>query len=187
MKTINNNCEHRDNYGQLRGLVDLLLSLPVEMKSMPMIEIGTFTGSSMEIFSLFFNHVYAVDPLGGTPDFCQDLVNRTEYMLDSIRRKSAGKIVTHIRLRSDEACLNFKDETIGMVYIDGNHSYEWCRRDILNYWPKIIPGGYLCGHDYTNADTPGVTRAVQELFGEPDEYFMDWSWKIKKIGGRMKS
>jgi hypothetical protein len=48
-----------------------------------------------------------------------------------------------------------------MVFVDGNHSYEDTRRDILTWKDRLRPGGLLCGHD---AQMDGVFQALMELF-----------------------
>lgn len=51
-----------------------------------------------------------------------------------------------------------------LVFIDGDHRYEACRRDIEGYAPLVRPGGILAGHDYGHRAWPGVQRAVNEHF-----------------------
>ena len=45
----------------------------------------------------------------------------------------------------------FQDETIDFVYVDACHQQEAVAADIKAWWPKIIPGGVLAGHDYENS------------------------------------
>jgi predicted O-methyltransferase YrrM len=47
-----------------------------------------------------------------------------------------------------------------LIFIDGDHSYNGCRADIMAYRHKLNKGGLLCGHDI---DFPGVNQAVKEL------------------------
>ncbi len=55
-----------------------------------------------------------------------------------------------------------------MIFVDGEHFYEYAYNDIRNYLPLLSPGGILCGHDYTpNApEFGGVIKAVHELVPE---------------------
>lgn len=69
-----------------------------------------------------------------------------------------------IRLAAAEAVKCLPVDFIDFVWIDGNHRYEWVKSDLELYWPKIKPGGVLCGHDYVN-NPPNceVKRAVDEF------------------------
>lgn len=83
--------------------------------------------------------------------------------------QSAKDIVTYPEHRSVDLC-----------FIDGDHSYEGCKGDILAWLPNIKQNGIVAIHDYhkdelyenetdykDNAphpqDWPGVTQAVDEL------------------------
>jgi hypothetical protein len=52
------------------------------------------------------------------------------------------------------------DDKVHLVFVDGDHTEVQCYRDILNYEPKIIPGGFMAGHDYEHPRCPGVKKAV---------------------------
>ena len=56
------------------------------------------------------------------------------------------------------------DETISVIYIDADHSYEGVKKDIEAWFPKVVPEGIVAFHDYeTFSPTYGVKRAVQEF------------------------
>lgn len=62
------------------------------------------------------------------------------------------------------------DNIFDMIYIDGDHSYEGCKKDLESAYVKIKNGGYICGHDYEmNMNKAqhyynfGVNRAVNEF------------------------
>jgi len=57
--------------------------------------------------------------------------------------------------------LRIKDSSIDLVFIDACHLYEHVKKDIAYCWPKIRPGGVLCGHDYCG-NHPGVMQAVND-------------------------
>jgi hypothetical protein len=50
---------------------------------------------------------------------------------------------------------------VDLAFIDGDHSYEQVKQDILTWKRKVRRGGLLAGHDY-NAAFPDVMRAVNE-------------------------
>ena len=69
------------------------------------------------------------------------------------------------------------------VWVDGNHRYEWVKSDLELYWPKVKPDGVLCGHDYVNAGTCEVARAVDEFAANRSrqvELALP-SWVIRKV------
>lgn len=52
---------------------------------------------------------------------------------------------------------------IDLLFLDGDHSYEACRRDFLDWAGKVRPGGYLAMHDVVHAVHTGPRRVVDEL------------------------
>ena len=65
------------------------------------------------------------------------------------------------------------DNSLDALYIDGDHSYQGVRTDLLLGWNKVKPGGWIMGHDYEiNMDKAnvhydfGVERAVQEFLAD---------------------
>lgn len=71
-----------------------------------------------------------------------------------------GKRLIPIQGLSEQVADSIPDASIDIIFIDGNHSYEYVYKDIVKYSPKLKPTGLLTGHDI---DYPGVNRAVKEL------------------------
>lgn len=57
---------------------------------------------------------------------------------------------------------NFRDGSIDFVWVDGDHRYPKCLRDIQAWWPKLKEGGWMGGDDLI---FPGVRKALEEFFG----------------------
>lgn len=74
----------------------------------------------------------------------------------------------------------FENESLDLIFIDGDHSYEGCRDDINAWLPKLKTGGFMAGHDYGHERFPGVKKIVDELFPQA-EIFGDMVWLIQKI------
>ena len=53
-------------------------------------------------------------------------------------------------LSSDAAKL-IPNNSLDYVYVDARHDYCGVTDDLLNYWPKVRPGGIFAGHDYVAA------------------------------------
>lgn len=72
------------------------------------------------------------------------------------------------------------NNSIDLLFIDGDHRYKFVEMDINNYWPKLKPGGVLLGHDYKRMD--GVREAVNERFGKEKISLLTNSdiWKVQK-------
>jgi predicted O-methyltransferase YrrM len=90
-----------------------------------------------------------------------------------------NKIKTIVSL-TDEAAQYFEDGSVDVVFVDGGHSYEVVKADILAWLPKVKKGGIISGHDF-NA-WQGVNKAVTEIFGTPHKVENDcWFIYLKKL------
>lgn len=65
-----------------------------------------------------------------------------------------------MRMDTSEAAELVPDESLDFVFIDADHTYEGCKRDIENWVPKVRRGGMIAGHD---ANWPSVRKAIDEL------------------------
>jgi hypothetical protein len=70
--------------------------------------------------------------------------------------------VTVLQGKSVSCADAVEDESLSMVYLDADHSYEGVRADLKVWLPKIRKGGIIAGHDYLNPDY-GVRQAVDEI------------------------
>jgi predicted O-methyltransferase YrrM len=69
-----------------------------------------------------------------------------------------------------------EDNTYDIIYIDGDHSYNGVKQDLLNAYTKVKNGGYIMGHDYEmNMEKAktfykfGTKKAVDEFCLEYNE------------------
>lgn len=97
----------------------------------------------------------------------------------------AGDRVNLLRMRSDFAAAEIADASLDFVFIDADHSYEGCQRDIEAWLPKLKCGALLSGHDYDNPDFPkfGVKRAVDEFaasIGQTVDLGENFTWFLRK-------
>lgn len=89
-----------------------------------------------------------------------------------------GGRLTLRRQDSVEAAKYVHDASLDFVFIDAEHSYEGCTRDIAAWDPKVRKGGIVCGHDYS-PNWPGVVRAVDET-GKKIATYPDAVWVYQK-------
>jgi hypothetical protein len=147
-------------------------------------EIGVFKGeNSISLLSeLHIKTLYLIDPYmpyvdsGAKIRFCD---TKDVYAIARINLKNY-KQAKFMRLPSEEAAKEIS-EALDFVYIDGNHSYEFVKKDIELYWELLKHGGVIGGHDYLES-YPGVRRAV-DVFAEKErlrvfKLFPDW-WIFK--------
>lgn len=143
------------------------------------VEVGGFLGKSASYIARRTTDlrkdvtIIVVDNLFGVAepafaDVCGSVQAKT--ILDNFEAVGIETRCHLLTMPSPQAANVFADNSLGAVFIDGNHDYEPAKADILAWWPKIKPGGYMCGHDYC-ATFPGVIRAVTEIFGgDIDKY-----------------
>ena len=90
---------------------------------------------------------------------------------------------THIRKDSNIAAENFSDNSIDLLFIDGNHTYNYVKNDCERWWSKIRLNGIMCGDDYY---WPEVKKAVDEFSSNKKLEFCSYrnsgyhTWYIKK-------
>lgn len=82
------------------------------------------------------------------------------------------KEVEICRMTSDKFFEEFDGEKLDWIYVDGDHSYEGCFKDLNNALKIVKPGGKILGDDYgwpeesggkSVYSKPGVTKAVKEF------------------------
>jgi predicted O-methyltransferase YrrM len=80
----------------------------------------------------------------------------TEEAIDLIEEANLSQYVEFLNVRSDECRLEgFAD----IILIDGDHSYEACRRDCTHFVTEHLrPGGYFILHDYFGWYGEGVVN-----------------------------
>jgi len=164
-----------------QGLLSLLND--VSLDDIKMIEIGSYMGESTVIFasSPKVSKIYAVDPwLNGYDDkdivSYQEPMESIEWVFDNIT-KGIDKI-HKIKDTSESAIKYFStlQDKINLIYIDGSHTYEGVKSDLINYCNFLKNDFYLCGHDIS---CPEVRKAVVEVVGNPHKTYEDDSWMIK--------
>ena len=163
------------------GLYDLIKENLEGKHNLIGIEIGSYRGESTDIFvkSRVFSKLYCIDPW--EPFYDPDDVAATPEIAlaeeEFNNRFNGSDTVIKVKKKSDDAVYLFADESIDFIYIDGNHMYEFVKRDLIHYVPKIKPGGIISGHDFGN-DHYGVAQAVLEYFNnqQPLHRYKDCSW-----------
>jgi hypothetical protein len=136
-------------------------------------EIGVWRGEfSRRILEIVHpQELHLIDPWAFQPSYpnrwyggglAQTPNEMDQIYADVVRDLGSDPAVRIHRGFSHQVVDEFPDAYFDWVYVDGNHSYEFVRKDLLRYWPKIRAGGLLAGDDYRK----DVKRAVDEFTEE---------------------
>jgi predicted O-methyltransferase YrrM len=75
------------------------------------------------------------------------------------RLESVNGLYNLIQDTSNNAVNRYSDNSIDFLMIDGDHSYEAVKSDILNFLPKMKVGGVIVGDD---AFVPEIQQAAKD-------------------------
>jgi len=83
--------------------------------------------------------------------------------------------------KKSEDAIDEIPNNLDFVYIDGNHSYDFVKKDIENYYPKVRKGGIIGGHDFSGNHID-VSKAVIDFATEKQLKICgrDDDWWIEK-------
>ena len=155
----------------------VLIDLIVKHSFINIVEIGLGNGlTAKTILSALVPSYpfvyYGIDPYKEYEEYTGDInstphrliknKNLAENNLSSFRK---GRFV-HFKMKSPVASFKFMKNTIDLVFIDGNHSYEYVKSDLEKYYPKVRTNGIIAIHDYDHpyhTSFPGVKKAVDEF------------------------
>jgi hypothetical protein len=119
------------------------------------LETGRFNGGSALIFSAANNRIpiYSIDINPQNDEkllgICKSL--NIGYNLDLIIGDSQKTKYSQIK-------------ELDLIFIDGDHSFEGCLSDLINWWPNLVKGGHVLLHDcYLGSE---VQRAVIKFLNE---------------------
>lgn len=134
--------------------IDMISSLV--SKGSKICEVGIFKGDmakqiepivNPELFVLidYFDGVTGSGDQDGNNFETTDLNESYEHLTKYFKDNQSVKLIKGDSVNSMKL---YADETFDMIYLDGDHSYNGCKRDLITAFKKIKMGGYLMGHDY---------------------------------------
>uniref|UniRef100_A0A6C0I6Q5 Methyltransferase domain-containing protein n=1 Tax=viral metagenome TaxID=1070528 RepID=A0A6C0I6Q5_9ZZZZ len=149
-----------------------------KVQSPTVLEIGVFNGDflkyivqncsvgSIDGVDLFEGVTCSGDQDGNNVVYCD--VSKSYTELQRLYKDSPS--VNLYKSDSGTYLSSKPDNFYDIIYIDGDHSYNGVKRDLIQAYLKIKPGGYIMGHDYEmnmkKAKTVyhfGVNQAVDEF------------------------
>ncbi len=136
------------------------------------VEIGSFRGRSAAAWYQGIGDrgmLYCVDPWSaehpeGLP---------SDYEIFKEQMAAFGYSPRALRMTSIQAARLFDDESVDLVFIDGNH--KEIGLDVDTWLPKVKKGGLLCGHDWRSGRF--VQAEVMERLPEAEHIKGSiWRW-----------
>jgi predicted O-methyltransferase YrrM len=143
---MNLNLQQRPN--ELAACIDFLLNLKKQGETMEYFaEIGAASGGTTFTMNKFLNfkEILVVDENGENTTY--------SFLWEERRKNLSGLNVKEVIGDSgspdiiNEALEYAKDKKFDLVFIDGLHTYEYVKKDTINYMPLLREGGYLLFHD----------------------------------------
>jgi predicted O-methyltransferase YrrM len=102
------------------------------------VEIGRYNGGSLFLMSCANDQVaiHSVDIAPQNDDLLRGLLQKLEIgrNADIIVGDSQNGTFEHIN-------------PVDLLFVDGDHSYEGCTKDLVNWFPKVMAGGHILLHD----------------------------------------
>jgi hypothetical protein len=148
-----------------RQLVDLLRHL-----NLPLIgsEIGVAEGNfSRDLLAAGMEKLWMIDVWEHIPKVRGDgnshqTWHDNNYAKAKRQVKEFGDRAVFLKGKSVEMSAKVPDNSLGLVYLDADHSYEGVMADLKAWYPKLVKGGVMAGHDFLMPQY-GVKKAVQEF------------------------
>lgn len=148
------------------------------------VEIGTAWGGSACILTLGSNqNVISIDPYEGPLSKVDGWDITAEAMREKVKEVVGPERTRwrHFQMTSVEAnkiaYLGLIPLELGLVFVDGNHDYNFVRDDVNLWLPLLRPHGFLILHDSCRDPNqpdgsnlcgyPGPTQVAQELSHDP--------------------
>lgn len=138
------------------------------------IEIGVARGELAHFFMKNIPNIseyHLVDPFMGGYDINDSFSNVLKDM-QMLPGRWANSVLFHmhkhgctVRLHfgpSMDMATDFQPQSMDCIFIDGDHTYDGVKKDIVNYHKIVKPGGLLVFDDYSEY-FPGVVMAVDEF------------------------
>ena len=155
--------------GELTYLAAALSLYPWDGKGI-VVEIGAYRGSTSAFMGKILQHlghrvpVLSIDPFERVAPSRTNPQGTYAAYLRTVREHKVDDVCLPLVAFSKDAAPVVPD-TIGVLVVDGGHEHAVVSRDLHDYAPKVLPGGFVFVDDYIDA-YPGVRRAIDEYFAD---------------------
>ena len=160
--------------GHRRFVYDLVANIRPEC----IVELGSYYGCSAFTFLQALkdfdmkSYFYAIDTWEGDSFTENDYKENIYDSYKNIQEKIfAGQNAIMKRMTFDQACCDFKEESIDLLHIDGSHTYEDCRHDFETWFAKVSKKGIILFHDISDDRLDGELLGSHMVWQEIKNQF----------------
>lgn len=140
-----------------------------------LVEVGSWEGKSSILIAQTFpdSKVHVMDHwLGDLTDLSNgvaDLAASRDVFADFWENVTDAGVAHQICVHRADWRISFAEwrHPIRMIFIDGQHTYDEVVDNITQAFPYMVPGGVICGDDFT---VKQVGRAVLDVLGPDVEH-----------------
>ena len=153
-------------------------------------EVGVLNGEfSKELIEILNpSRIYMIDRFEGN---CfsgdRDGNNGAVYDLNAahsslVEYAKSNPAVTILKGDSSTLLGTLEADSLDMVYLDGDHEYGGCKKDVIASWRLLKAGGWLMGHDYATNPAKALNNYVFGVKKAIDEFCRDYNQTIHAFG-----
>lgn len=154
------------------------------------VELGVHSGRSAAFLAVEINNSGKPAKLDLIDLFTNGSIHNRPRILSMIHSNFAT--VRHIVDKiipsdSAEAASQYDDKSVDFLFIDASHEYDYVKKDIAAWLPKMKSGAIMAGHDFEHIGSPGVCLAVMEAFDEwhihrGEKFYGNDQYERKNVG-----
>ena len=132
------------------------------------VELGCYKGRSAVALASVLPEdgvLHCIDHFVGSPTMPELGIDDRNLLTEFRKNVAAFGVDDKIKvleMKSAEAVPRFEPESIDAIFIDAAHDYESVKEDLLSWYPKVKPGGFIFCDDY-EPSWPGVVQAVKDV------------------------
>lgn len=176
------------NYISKKYDIDLKSKSPITIQNMDRIDLAKLFSEinfnkGVEVGVLFGRYskvlcevnpklkLYSIDPWLSYKEY-KDLTSQKDF--DQLYETTKNNLKLFnckvIRKKSMDALLDFEDNSLDFVYIDGNHEFASEANDIYEWSKKVRVGGIISGHDYRKYRYKSFSHSYEVVHAYTDAY-----------------
>ena len=110
----------------------------------------------------------------------RELKPQKTFLIDIIKEPCIDDMFRNVNYNfleksSIDASFDFPDEAFDFVYIDAEHTSKAIIDDIDHWYPKVVKGGILAGHDYMGHHKHQMKETIDKRLG-----IVNWTYTSGK-------